>query len=167
MIAVRVAQVHGRPLAIGAVALDDPALERHALIPERPNELVQIRAADREADVVEPAARLVPGGRQEVDQVLAEPELAERDLLVHPAAGAAEDVLVASWWRSGPTGSSRASGCAGRRSLGSRREMIGDGMELLAAVLWGATTVVINAAAILLVAAGIYVVNQTGGPARA
>ena len=45
--------------------------------------------------------------------------------------------------------------------------MIGDGMKLLAAVPWGAATVVINAAAILLVAAGIYVVNQTGGPARA
>ena len=51
--------------------------------------------------------------------------------------------------------------------LPTRREMIGDGMELLAAVLWGVTTVVIKAAAILLVAAGIYVVNQTGGPARA
>src|SRR5213080_2754247 len=76
LVPVRVTEVEGRPVAVGAIALDDTPLERDALLGERPGDVLEVLAADREADVV------------------AEAELDERQFLVHAIESAAEDLFV-------------------------------------------------------------------------
>src|SRR5207249_1357115 len=94
LVPVRVTEVEGRPVAVGAIALDDTPLERDALLGERPGDVLEVLAADREADVVE-SSRGPPGaGGQEVDEVVAEAELDERQFLVHAIESAAEDLFV-------------------------------------------------------------------------
>src|SRR3989441_11131295 len=94
LVPVRVTEVEGRPVAVGAIALDDTPLERNALLGERPGDVLEVLAADREADVVE-SSRGPPGaGGQEVDEVVAEAELDERQFLVHAIESAAEDLFV-------------------------------------------------------------------------
>src|SRR2546423_12716684 len=62
LVAVGVAEVERRPLAVGAVTADDAALEGDARRLERLRHTLQVVPADREADVVEGAARLAVSG---------------------------------------------------------------------------------------------------------
>src|SRR5260370_13131860 len=94
LVAVGIVQVERGAVAVRAEAPDDATLERGAFRLELARHAREVVRADREAEVVEAAARLALGGRDEVDQVLAEPELDERELLVHALELAAEDVLV-------------------------------------------------------------------------
>src|SRR2546429_1194164 len=94
LVPVRVTEVEGRPVAVGAIALDDTPLERDALLGERPGDVLEVLAADREADVVESSRGLPGAGGQEVDEVVAEAELDERQFLVHAIESAAEDLFV-------------------------------------------------------------------------
>src|SRR3989441_8204633 len=94
LVPVRVTEVEGRPVAVGAIALDDTPLERDALLGECPSDVLEVLAADREADVVESSRGLPGAGGQEVDEVVAEAELDERQFLVHAIESAAEDLFV-------------------------------------------------------------------------
>src|SRR2546425_2902979 len=94
LVPVRVTKIEGGPVAVGAIALDDAPLYRNALLGDRPGDGLEVLAADREADVVESSRRLPGAGGQEVDEVVAEAELNERQLLVHAIEGAAEDFFV-------------------------------------------------------------------------
>src|SRR5256712_13744626 len=94
LVPVRVTEVEGRPVAVGAIAVDDTPLERDALLGECPSDVLEVLAADREADVVESSRGLPGAGGQEVDEVVAEAELDERQVLVHAIESAAEDLFV-------------------------------------------------------------------------
>src|SRR3989442_11659938 len=72
-------------------------LRRAALVGRRPGNRLEIVALDREAEVVEaprPGDLFGWAGGQEIDEVVAEAELHERELFVHALERAAEDLLV-------------------------------------------------------------------------
>src|SRR5207247_10230653 len=71
LVPVRVTEVEGRPVAVGAIALDDAPCERAALLGERPGDVLEVLAADREADVVQTSRSLPEPGGHDVHAVVA------------------------------------------------------------------------------------------------
>src|SRR5688572_20234129 len=93
--AVGIAQVERWPGAIGPPALDDIALDRHAPPAQLVRGLGEVVTLNRQADVIDTTGdqgRLARRGRQQVDVVLAEPQVNERDALVDVIDRAAERV---------------------------------------------------------------------------
>src|SRR5207245_10575430 len=91
------AQTEGGPVAIRAIALDDAPLQRDTPLGKRTDHRLEIIALDGEAEVVEaprPGDLFGWAGGQEIDEVVAEAELHERELFVHALERAAGDLLV-------------------------------------------------------------------------
>src|SRR4029077_14075430 len=83
-VAVGVAKIEGGAGAERAAALDDVALQRHPALAQRGGELVEVVAADGQADVVHASRggpRRVGGGRQQGCGGLGGAPVAGRDAL--------------------------------------------------------------------------------------
>src|SRR5437870_6796926 len=86
-----------RPAATSAIALGDAPLQGAATLDKRTGARLELIALDGEAEVVEaprPGDLFGWAGGQEIDEVVAEAELHERELFVHALERAAEDLLV-------------------------------------------------------------------------
>ena len=92
-VAIRVPDVERGAPTERAPALRHAAVKRDAARAQVLGDRAQVVASNRQAHVIEPASG-IPRRREQIDQVLPEPQLNERDRLVHVIDRAAEHLGI-------------------------------------------------------------------------